>query len=180
MTLLRLAAVSMLALCSVIPSAAWAQPSGAASAPAITRETRPELFQDEPPPLPGATGEGATQGSAEAPQSPTAFWLGMLIRTVLVLGAVLALAYLLLNKGLTRLMKLTGVQPGRHLALLERLPLGQKHSLFLVEADGRRFLVGTSEQGIALVSDFGDQGFAPVQKGEIAQATAMTTDKGTA
>ncbi len=100
----------------------------------------------------------------------------MLLRTLLVLGIVVLLAYLLLNKGLTRLMKMTGVKQGKNLVLLERLPLDQKHALFLVEVEGRRLVVGTGEHTTTLVADLssGDR-----QKNEISPVPAMTVSSQT-
>ncbi len=111
-------------------------------------QTRPELFRDTPP-------DRAPTASAPAAPIETAatFWVTMLIRTALVLGAVVGLAYLILGKGLARLVrpKLTGSM--RLVSLVERLPLGPKHALYLVEADGRRFLVGTAEHTTSLVAE---------------------------
>lgn len=119
-----------------------------ASQPNITPETRPELYRDAPPdrePTPAPAGH--------APESTASFWVSMLVRTVVVLGAVVALAYLVLGKGLARLLKSQQSGKGRLVSLVERLPLDQKHTLFLIEADGRRFIVGTGESGTQLVLD---------------------------
>jgi flagellar biogenesis protein FliO len=62
-----------------------------------------------------------------------------------LLGALLlvcALAYLALR--LVR-RQLTGVQPGANLRVVERCALSNRHSLWLVEAGGRFFLLGTSD-----------------------------------
>ncbi|MCC6809296.1 MAG: FliO/MopB family protein [Deltaproteobacteria bacterium] len=162
------------------PLVAGAAPAPVAPPPtAITKETRPELFQDEPPPRPGSASQPA---EAQPKETTTGFWLMMLLRTMIVLGVVVLLAYLILNKGLSRLMKLTGVKQGKNLTLIERLALDQKHSLFIIEIDGRRLVVGTSEHQTSLVCDLGvnrgmDRGVdreAASQIREISVASAMT------
>jgi flagellar protein FliO/FliZ len=131
-----------------------AQP-GAASAPSeITKETRPELFRDEPPPRVPASQPGAPQ--QEPQESQAWFWTKMLVRTAVVLVIVVLLAYLILNKGLTRLVKLTGSSQPRTMTIIERMPLGPKHSLFIVEVQGRRLVVGTAEHAISLLADLRD------------------------
>jgi Flagellar biosynthesis protein, FliO len=55
------------------------------------------------------------------------------------------LAVWLLNRLRERLHGRDREQP--RLALLERITLAQRHSLALVEAEGRRFLVATSQEG---------------------------------
>jgi flagellar biogenesis protein FliO len=145
-----------------------AQPSAPAPKPEISKETRPELFADEPPPRPGAA---TLPAEDKEPGSSIWFWIKNLLQTLLSLGIVVLLAYLLLNKALPRLMKVTGVRPGTHLVLIERLALDQKHSLFLVEVDGRRLVVGTGEQSTQLVADLDA---ATGQKSEIIPVDAMT------
>ena len=131
-----------------------AQP-GAASAPTeITKETRPDLFRDEPPPR-GAASQPAS-AHEEQPESQAWFWTKMLVRTAVVLVVVVLLAYLILNKGLTRLAKLTGSGQQRTMAIIERMPLGPKHSLFIVEVQGRRLVVGTAEHAISLLAELRD------------------------
>jgi flagellar biogenesis protein FliO len=128
------------------PSPASAPVAKAASMP-ITAETRPELFRDVPPDRP------APDAAGHAPESTTSFWLSMLVRTTLVLAAVVALAYLILGKGLGRLVKGQQSGRGRIVSLVERLPLDQKHALYLIEAEGRRFVVGTADGATQLVLD---------------------------
>jgi flagellar biogenesis protein FliO len=120
-----------------------------ASKPAITRDTRPDLFRDEPPSLLPASEQTKTPPN----ETPTSFWVSNLLRTVAVLGFVVALVYLVLNKGLGRLMKLTGTSlTGKHMTLIERMPLGQKHSLYLIEIAGKRYVIGTGDQGANLIT----------------------------
>ena len=151
MTALFLIALSTVAAPTVKPAPASAPVivlGTPASQPDITPQNRPDLYRDAPPdrvPAPNTAGH--------APESTASFWVSMLVRTALVLAAVVALAYLVLGKGLGRLLKAQQSGKGRLVSLIERLPLDQKHTLFLIEADGRRFVVGTAEGGTHLVLD---------------------------
>ncbi len=77
-----------------------------------------------------------------------------LIRTLLVLGAVVASIYLTLNVGLRRLMGLQAQSAGRQplVSVVERLPLDQRRSLFVVKAADEYLLVGGGEAGLQLLS----------------------------
>lgn len=77
-----------------------------------------------------------------------------LVRTLLVLGIVVALIYLSLNFGLRRLMGLRGPAGGgvSLVTLLERLPLDQKRALFVVKAAGDYLLIGGGEQELSLIA----------------------------
>ncbi|MCK8496177.1 flagellar biosynthetic protein FliO [Myxococcus fulvus] len=78
----------------------------------------------------------------------------MLVRTLLVLGAVVASIYLTLNVGLRRLMGLQSASPGRQtvVSVVERLPLDPKRALFVVKAADEYLLVGGGEAGLQLLS----------------------------
>jgi flagellar protein FliO/FliZ len=76
---------------------------------------------------------------------PTGYGL-YLIQTVLALGAVCLLGYVVLRYGAKRLYG-AGPRPGRVLTLVERLPLDPRRSVYLVDVAGRRVLLGTSDQG---------------------------------
>jgi flagellar biogenesis protein FliO len=78
----------------------------------------------------------------------------MLLRTLLVFGGVLASIYLTLNVGLRKLMGLQGVPVGRPslLSVVERLPLDQRRSLFVLKAADEYLLVGGGENGLQLLS----------------------------
>ncbi|AKF80756.1 hypothetical protein MFU01_38590 [Myxococcus fulvus] len=78
----------------------------------------------------------------------------MLVRTLMVLGAVVASIYLTLNVGLRRLMGLQSASPGRQtvVSVVERLPLDPKRALFVVKAADEYLLVGGGEAGLQLLS----------------------------
>ncbi|NTX36455.1 flagellar biosynthetic protein FliO [Myxococcus sp. CA033] len=101
----------------------------------------------EDPSLEGAA--AATEAEAE-PESMG--W--MLIRTLLVLGAVVASIYLTLNVGLRRLMGLQAAAPGKQtvVTVVERLTLDPKRALFVVKAADEYLLVGGGEAGLQLLS----------------------------
>ncbi len=77
-----------------------------------------------------------------------------LVRTVLLLLAVLASIYLTLNVGLRRLMGLQGVGVGRQslVSVVERVPLDQRRTLFVLKAADEYLLVGGGEGGLQLLS----------------------------
>jgi flagellar biogenesis protein FliO len=92
----------------------------------------------------------AGPGVEEEPES-----LGwMLTRTLLLFGAVLASIYLTLNVGLRKLMGLQGVATGRPavVSVVERIPLDQRRTLFVLKAAGEYLLVGGGESGLQLLS----------------------------
>jgi flagellar biosynthetic protein FliO len=76
---------------------------------------------------------------------PTGYGL-YLLQTVLALGAVCLLAYVVLRYGAKRLYG-AGPRPGKVLTLVERLPLDPRRSIYLVDVAGRQVLLGTSDQG---------------------------------
>jgi flagellar protein FliO/FliZ len=89
-------------------------------------------------------------GEEEAPEG-----LGWtLVRTLLLFGAVLASIYLTLNVGLRRLMGLRGVPLGRPsvVSVVERVPLDQRRTLFVLKAADESLLGGGGEGGLQLLS----------------------------
>ena len=106
-----------------------------------------------------AQGDGGTPvpESAPAPEVSAEFREGIgtvLVRTALVLGFVVALVYLSLNFGLRRLMGVRAIPAGRAsvVSVLERVPLSQRHSLFVVQAAGEYLLLGSGDAGVSLVT----------------------------
>ncbi|MFZ5441658.1 MAG: FliO/MopB family protein [Myxococcota bacterium] len=128
---------------------AWAQPPPEApplaaptTAPAVpqddgARTAEPELPRAAPPELEGA--EELNLG-----------WT--LFRTMLVLAIVVGLAWLTLNVGLRRLLGIKPVVGTSLVTVLERVPLDQKRSLFVVEAAGEVLLVGGGDGALSLIS----------------------------
>lgn len=77
-----------------------------------------------------------------------------LLRTLAVLALVVGLAYLVLNVGLRRLLGVAAGATTRAsaVALLDRVPLDQKHTLFVVRAGDEVLLVGGAEGSLALLT----------------------------
>jgi flagellar biogenesis protein FliO len=76
-----------------------------------------------------------------------------LFRTVVVLGLVLMIVWFSLNFGLRRLMGLKGPMGGASVVtVLERIPLDQKRSLFVIKAAGEYLLLGSGDGNLGLVS----------------------------
>jgi flagellar protein FliO/FliZ len=100
----------------------------------------PEIPKSEPPGLAGETdGEELSLG-----------WT--LLRTMIVLGMVIALAWLTLNVGLRKLLGIRPVVGTSMVTVLERVPLDQRRSLFVVEAAGEVLLIGGSDNSLTLLS----------------------------
>jgi flagellar biogenesis protein FliO len=112
-----------------------------ATAPAATTPS-PSADEHLAPSLP--------PGMEEEPESLT--W--MLLRTLMLFGAVVACIYLTLNVGLRKLMGLQGVPVGRAsvVSVVERVPLDQRRTLFVLKAAGEYLLVGGGESGLQLLS----------------------------
>ncbi|RKG84726.1 hypothetical protein D7W82_21545 [Corallococcus sp. CA049B] len=91
-------------------------------------------------------------GSEGGEEQESLGWV--VVRTVALLGAVLAAIYLTLNVGLRRLMGLQGVPVGKAsvVSVMERIPLDQRRTLFVLKAADEYLLVGGGEGGVQLVS----------------------------
>lgn len=76
-----------------------------------------------------------------------------LVRTIVVLGIVVALAWLTLNVGLRRLMGI-GPAAGRRgiVSVIERVPLDQKRTLYVVKAGDEVLLLGASDLSVNFLS----------------------------
>jgi flagellar biogenesis protein FliO len=109
-----------------------------AGAPVVvpTLVPEPELPKSEPPEL--------------AAEELNLGWA--LVRTVVVLGLVIGLAYLILNVGLRKLLGIRPSVGAKIVTILERVTLDQKRSLFVIEAAGEVLLVGGAEGTLALIS----------------------------
>jgi flagellar protein FliO/FliZ len=138
------------------PAAALAQAQ--APAPPVAAEAQAPA---QPPPEPAGPAPAAPPGAelpdpfAAEPSTEEPENLGwMLARTLLLLAAVLAAIYLTLNVGLRRLMGLQGTQLGRQsvVTVLERVPLDQRRTLFVLKAADEYLLVGGGEGGLQLLS----------------------------
>lgn len=143
MTLALLVAMVSLAEPAAEPPVSPAAPSAVAPAPAAPAPAElkptipePEIPKSEPPEL---AGEDLNLG-----------WV--LVRTIIVLGMVVGLIYLSLNVGLRKLLGIRPVVGTSLVTVLERVPLDQKRSLFVVQAAGEVLLIGGSENSLSLIS----------------------------
>jgi flagellar protein FliO/FliZ len=77
--------------------------------------------------------------------------LWMFVQTILALGFVCLLAYVVLRVVLPRLNVRTG---GKSMVnVIDRTPLDQRRSLYVVEVTGRWLLIASSEGGVQLISE---------------------------
>src|SRR5437868_508679 len=82
----------------------------------------------------------------------------MLLRTIVVLGMVVMLAYVSLNWGLRRMLGLKVPALGSSVvSVIERVPLDQRRSVFLIKAGSEYLLVGGSEASLSLLSKLDTQ-----------------------
>ena len=105
----------------------------------------------------------ATGGIAGQPSSTLGYGLA-LIKMVVALAVVCALAYLFLRYGVGRLFKASTT--GRAISVVDRCPLGGGKALWIVQAERRRFLLATAESGVNVVAELEVSGEAPRTGGE--------------
>jgi flagellar biogenesis protein FliO len=127
------------------PAAAAAAPTqpGQGASPAAPESELPDPFAPAPQPPPE--------------EQESLGWT--LVRTLLLLAAVLASIYLTLNVGLRKLMGLQNVGVGRQpvVTVVERVPLDQRRTLFVLKAADEYLLVGGGEGGLQLLSKLDTQ-----------------------
>ena len=84
--------------------------------------------------------------------------IGSLLQMLAMLAAVVALAYLVLNKGLGRFLFKN--QLSTNMALKERLYLEPRRNLYIVQIRGRDFVLAGSENGVSLVCELHEKPFS--------------------
>ncbi len=94
-----------------------------------------------------------------------------LIRTALVLGIVVSLIYLTLNVGLRKLLGIKPASSQGLVTVLERVPLDQRRSLFVVRAGSEVLLLGGSDASLSLITKLDS---AEVDKAQTARAPQLT------
>lgn len=77
--------------------------------------------------------------------------LWALLQILAMLAAVVALAYLVLNKGLGRFLAQKHLS--QNMIIKERLHLEQRRSLYMVDIQGRNFVLAGSENGVSVVCE---------------------------
>jgi len=86
-----------------------------------------------------------------------------LLQTILALGAVCLLAYVVLRFGLNRLYGGSRRGQSQLLRVVERLPLDPRRSLYLVEVAGRYVLLGTGDSGVRFLTEVDGEGLSEVE-----------------
>ena len=100
----------------------------------------------EPPPLPPIDIR-----DLPPPSTGLGELIGPLLKTLLMLGVVVAIAYLTLHKGLGKLVERQNA--GKRVKVVERIALDPKRSLFLIEIDGKQMLLAGGEGGVVHIKD---------------------------
>ncbi|WP_375760696.1 flagellar biosynthetic protein FliO [Corallococcus exercitus] len=164
---LLLGAALLFASPAVLAQAPAASTPDASVAAPVPEAAAPEAVKPAAPAAAPPAGDGASRakrhadeldrelGVAEPEADAAQESLGwVVVRTVALLGAVLAAIYLTLNVGLRRLMGLQGVPVGKAsvVSVMERIPLDQRRTLFVLKAADEYLLVGGGEGGVQLVS----------------------------
>lgn len=85
---------------------------------------------------------------------------GELIRVVLSLGAIVALIFA--AGWLTRRLQSRQFIGGRRLRCIETMPISTRERVMLIEADGKRLLVGVGAGGVRALHVY--EGTAPVEE----------------
>ncbi|MBI5507931.1 MAG: flagellar biosynthetic protein FliO [Deltaproteobacteria bacterium] len=109
-----------------------------------------------PTPEPDADAKRAAANAAlDRLQESERSWSAQLLRTLLSLGVVVALIYLVFKVVAPRLLGIgMAVKGGKSLKVLERVQLDGRHAVVLLEIDGRRrYLCATGERGVQLLAD---------------------------
>jgi len=75
------------------------------------------------------------------------------VRSMLMLGVVLALVYLVLHKGVGKLVRKT--QAGRRMQVVDRIVLEQRRTLFIVDVDGEEMLLAATDGSITRLDRMG-------------------------
>ncbi len=71
---------------------------------------------------------------------------------LVVLGLVVAIAYLTLNVGLRKLLGLPAAGRKGLVSVVERLPLDQKRTLYVVKAGDDLLLLGGTDLGVSFIA----------------------------
>lgn len=81
---------------------------------------------------------------------------GLFITMIFALVLVIGLAFILIKWLLPRLLSPKTLGKGGRLKVLERYGLEPRKNLYLVELEGRRLLLGASEQNLNLLAELSD------------------------
>jgi flagellar protein FliO/FliZ len=141
------------ALPDVARSAAAEQPASVASSGSTDQLAA--AVSDEPPPSEYDRVKGGAQ-STQAQPSEEVSLAAQSLRTLIALGLVVALLYLTLRV-MKRFMHTTVKGGGDRIRVMARTHLEQKKVLYIVAVGRRYFLVGSAEQGLAMLTELSEK-----------------------
>lgn len=72
--------------------------------------------------------------------------MGAVLQMLIVLVVLIAIMFLAAR--FMRRLPMFRPPVGEHMRVIERMPLGPRHQLMLVEIEGRRLLLGASDSGV--------------------------------
>lgn len=104
-----------------------------------------------PLPTPFGVGEDVTALGAG---SVDFTWL--FLKMIFAMIVVIALAILILRYVVPRLGIHRGISRRTDFRIVDRIPLDARKSLFVLEVEGRRLLLGASDNHVGLVADLGE------------------------
>ncbi len=91
-----------------------------------------------------------------APTEMSFGWL--LVKTLLALGLILGLAVVFIKYLMPKMAFTLKQSANQKIKITERLPLDARRSLLIVEVEGKRSLIGLSENGFSHVMDLNPKG----------------------
>jgi flagellar biosynthetic protein FliO len=100
---------------------------------------------------------------------------GLLLKTILALVIVIALAYALLRWGLKRLMP-GHAAGGGEISILDRQPLDSRRQVVLVKAYGRYLLLGVGDGSVTLLTELEADAVAEAERRRAAQPPRRFAD----
>ena len=98
------------------------------------------------------------------------------LQTLAALAIVIGLIYLLLHRLLPRLIQ--RAQQGKVIRLIERVPLDQKHALFLIEIYDEKLLLGGGEQTLSVIKTFSQEDSAFTEEAPFLNTNHLKADRG--
>jgi|SRR5581483_3929679 len=171
----------MLLLCLTLLAAEpqAAPPPPAADAPAPAAEAAPPAAPAAPKaadaPLDLRKGDVPTldDPKLDGAEEKSLGW--QLVQMLVVLGAVIMLAYVSLNWGMRKMLGIrTPIGGGSLVEVIERVPLDQRRAVFIVKAANEYLLVGGAEQSLNLISKLDAAEVEKMQSAKRAAPPALT------
>ncbi len=163
-------ATLLISLTLLAPPATAAPPS--AESATVTEPAPPTTIADRPPP---STYDRLKLGGGEPIDEQEISWGAQLLKTLVGLGVVVGLIYLLFRLGLARYLGGAALRgAGRGLKVVERTQLDARHALLIVEVEGRRLLLATGEHGVQQLAELGPTAAPSAPASTFAQTLTKT------